>query len=265
MFPQQNIIIASAVSFVCGLAVASAYFISERDAGSLKATQSAQSASASSDLPTTSLTNTPTDWVELIDNMCQPNSQLNQLATQFTFPFARCQDPHGAIEQACVVDDAKRFKIALPQPYQANLSDLLVRLESADGWYDMHYILPLQNATYHGLPLQAVAVNIEIGSNNSNEMRGWQTPYVVVQEDFSTIKSALASNQPAPQPVYYANVPDESNVLSGPFATEIEAQQVSKQAGGNPELVSKQTMLLEASFNERLKAVTLGCTTQAAN
>lgn len=264
MFPHKNIIIASAVSFVCGLAVASAYFISERDSGSLK-NATANPNTTQSDLPTTSLTSTPTDWVKLIDNMCRPNSQLNQLASQFDFPFARCQKPNGSIDQACVAEDAKRFKIALPEPYQQNLSDLLVRLESTDGWYDMHYILPLKNATYHGLPLQAIAVNIEIGDTNSNEMRGWQTPYVVVQEDFSTIKAALASNQPSPQPVYYADVPDGSNVLSGPFATEIEAQQVSKQAGGNPELVSKQTMLLEANFNERLKAVTLGCTTQTSN
>lgn len=262
MFLHKNIILTSAVSFVCGLAVASAYFISQRDSGSLKIPQTQ---SPHNGLPDTTLTDSPTDWTALIDNMCQPNSQLNQLATQFEFPFARCQDPHGVIDQACVVDDAKRFKIVLPEPHQHNLSDLLVRLESSDGWYDMHYILPLKNATYHGLPLQAVAVNIEIGSNNSNEMRGWQTPYVVIQEDFSTIKAALANNQTTPQSVYYANVPDNSDVLSGPFATEMEAQQASKQAGGNPEWISKQTMLLEASFNDRLKAVTLACTTQTAN
>lgn len=264
MFANRNIIIASAISFVCGLVVASAYFVSERDSGSLK-NPAPQSSSNTNNLPATSLTHSPTDWVELIDNMCRPNSQLNQLASKFEFPFARCQNTRGTIDSVCVADDAKRLKITLPEPYQQNLGDLLVRLESADGWYDMHYILPLKNAVYHGLPLQAIAVNIEIGDNSRNEMRGWQTPYVVVQEDFSTIKSALASNQPTPQPVYYANVPDGSDVLSGPFSTEVEAQQVSKRAGGNPELVSKQTMLLEANFNDRLKAVTLSCTTQTAN
>lgn len=261
MLPHKNILIASAVSFVCGVAVASAYFVSARDSGSLNNT-AASSNSPHEPLPQTSVSSNATDWAELVDTMCRPNSVINGLAMKFDFPFARCQDPSGNIDKACVVEDAKRFQPALPQPYGENVNGLSVRLDSVDGWYDMHYILPLQNATYHGMPLQALAVNIEIGDSNSNEMRGWQTPYVVVQEDFSKIKAALAQNPPVPQPVYYANIPETSNAISEPFATEVEAQQASKQAGGKPELVSKQTMKLEAQFNERLKAVTLGCVSQ---
>ncbi|QMT30641.1 hypothetical protein [Alysiella filiformis] len=265
MLPHKNILIASAVSFVCGVAVASAYFVSARDSGSLNANHANGSHSTEHEpLPSTQISDHATDWTALVDTMCRPNSDINHLAMKLDFPFARCQDAHGTIDKACVSEDAKRFQPALPQPYQANLNGMTVRLDSADGWYDMHYILPLQNATYHGMPLQALAVNIEIGDSNSNEMRGWQTPYVVVQEDFSKIKSALAQNPPASQTVYYANVPESSNAQPEPFATEIEAQQASKQLGGNPDLVSKQSMKLEANFNERLKAVTLGCVSQSS-
>lgn len=263
MLPHKNILIASAVSFVCGVAVASAYFVSARDSGSLNDTATSSN-SPHEPLPPTSVSSNATDWAELVDTMCRPNSAINGLAMKFDFPFARCQNPDGQIDKACVVADAKRFQPALPQPYGANLNGLAVRLDSADGWYDMHYIVPLQEATYHGMPLQAVAVNIEIGDSNSNEVRGWQTPYVVVQEDFSKIKAALTQQPPATQTVYYSHIPETSNVVSEPFATEIEAQQASRQAGGNPELVSKQTMKLEAQFNERLKAVTLGCVSQAS-
>lgn len=230
---------------------------SSRASSSSSKSQSEQTSTAI--FPDVTLSAQPSDWGVLVDNMCRPDSELNVLATKLDFPFQTCQSSQGEIDASCVAQDAKRFQLNLPEPYQKDLGELNTHLNVENGWHEMHYLLPLKDASYHGMPLKGLAIHVNTGDNNSTEMQGWQTPYVVVQEDFSKIKSALAENQPKPQEVFYANVPENSQIPVEAFSTLEQAQRVSQEAGGNPNEVSKQIMTLEANFNERLQAVTLGC------
>lgn len=203
------------------------------------------------------------DWAELVDNMCRPNSDINLFAMKFDFPFTQCQDVQGRINTACVQQDALRFQPRLRKPFHDNLGRLEVKLSAnEEGLYNMHYIVPLQQAAYRQLPLQALAVQIAMNSSNGNEPQGWQTPYLIVQDDFSNIKAAMANQPPAPQLVYYANVPAQSDVLPGPYDNREEAQAVSKKAGGNPRKVTQHLITLETHFNDNLNAVTLSCVSQ---
>lgn len=224
-------------------------------------TSSETESAAASDVPLQAAAPDAVDWSPLLDNMCRPDSEINRFAMKFDFPFESCQQDNGQIEASCVQKDAERFQPTLPVPYQAALGKLEVKLESGEGWTDMHYFLPLDKAAYHGMPLTALAVRIE--TDSGNELQGWQTPYLVIADDFSKIRTALSRYSPSAQPVYYADIPPEKDILSGPFGTEEQARAVSKKAGGNPDKITRQMMKPEAAFNDKLNAVTLGCVSQA--
>ena len=202
------------------------------------------------------------DWSALADEMCRPDSAINRLAMKFDFPFESCVNDSGEIDKACVEKDSLRFKPTLPAPFDDTLGAVKVQLDTGEGWSDMHYLMPLHKAAYHGMPVSMLAVRVETESRN--ELLGWQTPYLVIQDDFSKIKQALRRYSPAEQTVYYADIPPEKDVWSGPFATEEQARAVSKKAGGKPDKIISQIMRPEAAFNDKLNAVTLGCVSHAA-
>lgn len=242
-----------AVSFVCGVVVTSLFF-SWQGSGSVTVGDSASDSLG--------MSGSVVDWSELADDMCSPNSTINHVAMKFDFPFESCLNNEGEIDKICVEKDAIRFKPKVSEPFQQSIGDVQVRLDSGEGWTDMHYLMPLHKAVYHGMPLSMLAVRIETDSRN--ELLGWQTPYLVVQDDFSKIKEALRSYSSGEQYVYYADIPPEKDILSGPFETEERAKAVSKKAGGNPNKITRQTVKPEAEFNDKLNAVTLGCVSQLA-
>lgn len=200
------------------------------------------------------------DWSPLADEMCRPDSEINRLAMRFVFPFERCMDNEGNIDQSCVEEDAAKLTPTLPEPFNQSLGAIQVKLDKGEGWTDMHYMIPLTKAAYHNMPLNTLAIRIE--TENRNELQGWQTPYLVIQDDFSKIKQALRQYSPAEQFVFYADIPPEKDILSGPFSTEEQAQNVTKKAGGKLDKITRQIMKAEATFNDKLNAVTVGCISQ---
>lgn len=204
-----------------------------------------------------------TDWGELVGGLCQTHSPVNLLAMKLDFPFS-CMRDNGQIDKSCVQKDLSRFAPNLPQPYQQNLGVLEARLGAAeDGSAVMNYYIPLKNASFQQLPLTALAVNIATKPNATTPL-GWQTPHLVIQGDYSTIQSVLAQYAPAPQTVYYANIPAKSDALPGPFATLDEARIATRKAGGRTSLIKKQQVALQANFLEGVNEVALSCVPQAA-
>lgn len=242
-------------AFIGGVVLSSMFFVLR--GGTTKTTPvSADATAASIPIDTDAV-----DWSDLVINMCRPDSEINRLAMKFDFPFERCQADDGQINRVCVEKDAVRFKPNLSAPYTNNLGELQVKLNTYEnGKTDMHYILPLKKAAYQGMPLTALAVRIE--TDASNELQGWQTPYLVIQDDFSKIRSVLKQNGPSVQTVYFADIPPEKDILSGPFDTAEQARAISKKAGGNPEKITSQIMKPEVNFNDKLNAVTLSCVSQ---
>lgn len=173
------------------------------------------------------------------------------------FPFAKCMRDNGQIDSACVKQDATRFKPTLPHPYQSNLGEIQTHISHAeDGLPIVHYVIPLNDVAFQQLPLTKLAVNIAT-QPAPNAPTGWQTPHLVIQGDYSSIRSALA-NVP-PQTVYYAHIPANSDALPGPFETYNEAKIVTRKAGGKVNLISKQIMTLQANFQDGLNEVSLNC------
>lgn len=252
---RQRGIIKGSILFIMGMLVGTliTLFITSTD------NNSNNDVTTSEDAASTVAVEDATDWHDLVVNMCKPNSVLNLLAMKIDFPFVDCMRDNGQIDGACVKKDSARFKPTLPQPYQHNLGDLTVKISNTDdGSPIVHYVIPLKGAAFEQLPLTALAINITTKAN-SNKPIGWQTPHLVIQGDYSSIKSVLNDTAPAMQIVYYANIPATSDVLPGPFETYEEAKIVTRKAGGKVNLISKQAIGLEADFQEGLNEVALNC------
>ncbi len=251
---QRKGIIKGGILFVSGILVGVLVTL-----GIMKASQGDASTPASA---SAAVNPNATDWTELVGNMCQTNSPLNLLAMKLDFPFQKCMNVNGQIDSACVQADAARFQPTLPQPYQQNLDAMTVKIGSAeDGSPVMNYYLPLKDASFQQIPLTALAVNIAMKSDMMPV--GWQTPHLVIQGDYSTIKNALANYTAKPQTVYYAHIPANRDALPGPFNSLEEAKIETRRAGGKTSLIKKYRLNLDANFLEGVNEVVLSCVPQA--
>nr|UOP05159.1 hypothetical protein LVJ77_02555 [Conchiformibius kuhniae] len=206
-------------SFAGGVAVTALFFV----------WNGAPAPAADTGTPVAQAAEDAVDWSPLADEMCRPDSAINHLAMKFDFPFESCIDDRGDIDKACVEKDAARFRPTLPEPFDHALGGVQVQLDTGEGWSDMHYLMPLHKAAYHGMPVSMLAVRVETESRN--ELLGWQTPYLVIQDDFSKIKQALRRYSPAEQTVYYADIPPEKDVLSARLPPKSRrGQSASKRA-----------------------------------
>lgn len=258
---QRKAIYTHGIAFMAGIVLTSVVVSISNRSG-----QSSSTAPVGASAP--AINPNATDWRDMVNQMCKPDSELNLLAMKFDFPFAKCQNDRGRIDASCVQQDMMRFKPTLSAPYQQNLGAVEAKLTTLEdnGGYLMNYAIALNDAVYQQVPLQAIAIRISMDAKNSSEPLGWQTPYLVVQDDFSNVKNVLANQSPEPQVVYYANLPANSDALPGPFDSPDEARAVSKKAGGNPAKITKHIITVEAQFNDQLNAVTLGCvSTQLSN
>lgn len=253
---RQRGIIKGGILFVSGMLVGILITLGIVKSSGGNSTNDAASAEASASATANS---NAIDWSDLVSTMCAPHSSLNLLAMKMDFPFAKCMRDNGQIDSACVQQDAMRFAPSLPHPYQQSLGRVSVQVSAAeDGSQIVHYVMPLQNAAFQQLPLSALAVNIATKSTATTPI-GWQTPSLAIQGDYSTIKSVLANAAPAPQTLYYANIPATSDALPGPFETLEEARIATKKAGGKVNDIKKQTISLQANFQDGLNEVVLSC------
>lgn len=252
---QRKNLIKNGILFVSGVLCGVLLTLGIQKVGNSEGESSSDSTSATASA-------NATDWGDLVAGMCQTTSPVNLLAMKLDFPFSQCMRDNGQINGACVQADAKqRFQASLPAPYQQNVGAVETKLSSSeDGSNLMYYLFPLKDAVFQQLPLTALAV--QINTKAGSPSLGWQTPHLVIQGDYSTIKGILAQYAPAPQTVYYAHLPANSDALPGPFATLDEAKMATRRAGGRTSLIKKHQVTLDASFLDGLNEVALSCVSQ---